>query len=76
MLYQEDGSRAIASENIDFAGSVIALRERAYAASTYDMKYQHTDALGSPVAVTNMAGAVIERNDCEPYGAVIGKPNY
>ena len=39
-------------------------------------KYQHTDALGSPVAVTNAAGTVIERNDYEPYGAVIGKPAY
>jgi hypothetical protein len=39
-------------------------------------KYQHTDALGSPVAVTNASGTVIERNDYEPYGAVIGKPAY
>jgi RHS repeat-associated protein len=38
------------------------------------VKYQHTDALGSPVAVTNEAGAVIERNNYEPYGAIIGKP--
>lgn len=76
VLYQEDGSRAIASENIYFAGSLIALRERAYSGSTYDVKYQHTDALGSPIAVTNQAGTVIERNDYEPYGSVIGKPNY
>lgn len=40
------------------------------------VEYLHTDALGSPVAVTNQAGTVIERNDYEPYGAVIGKPNY
>lgn len=36
----------------------------------------HTDALGSPIAVTNATGAVIERNDYEPYGTIIGKPNY
>ena len=76
VLYQQDDRRAIASENIYFAGSVIALRERAYSGSTYNVKYQHTDALGSPVAVTNQTGAVIERSDYEPYGAVIGKPNY
>ncbi|MCH6484869.1 RHS repeat-associated core domain-containing protein [Pseudoxanthomonas sp. LH2527] len=40
------------------------------------VEYLHTDALGSPVAVTNQAGTVIERSDYEPYGAVIGKPNY
>ena len=76
VLYQQDDRRAIASENIYFAGSLIALRERAYSGSTYNVKYQHTDALGSPVAVTNAAGAVIERNDYEPYGTIIGKPNY
>lgn len=40
------------------------------------VEYVHTDALGSPVAVTNQAGAVIDRNDYEPYGAVIGKPQF
>lgn len=76
ILYQEDFRKSIVSENIYFAGSLIALRERAYSGSTYDVKYQHTDALGSPIAVTNQAGTVIERNDYEPYGSVIGKPNY
>lgn len=76
VAYQQDDRKAIASENIYFAGSVIALRERAYSGSTYVLKFQHTDALGSPVAVTNQAGAVTERHDYEPYGAIIGKPTY
>ncbi|SFV29103.1 RHS repeat-associated core domain-containing protein [Pseudoxanthomonas sp. YR558] len=76
ILYEQDDRKAIASENIYFAGSVIALRERAYSGSTYDLKFQHTDALGSPVAVTNLAGAVTERHDYEPYGTMIGKPTY
>ena len=40
------------------------------------VEYLHTDALGSPVAVTNQAGQVIERNRYEPYGAVIGNPGF
>lgn len=32
------------------------------------VEYVHTDALGSPVAVTNSAGQVIERREYEPYG--------
>lgn len=76
ILYEQNDRKAIASENIYFAGSLIALRERAYSGSTYVLKLQHTDALGSPVAVTNHAGTVIERNDYEPYGAMIGKPSY
>lgn len=45
-------------------------------AQTVTVQYIHTDALGSPVAVTNEAGQVIERTLWEPYGAAIGKPNY
>ncbi|WP_368565103.1 RHS repeat-associated core domain-containing protein [Pseudoxanthomonas sp. UTMC 1351] len=40
------------------------------------VEYIHTDGLGSVVAVTNQAGQVIERLDYEPYGAIIGQPNY
>jgi RHS repeat-associated protein len=68
LMYQE-GSPEGASEHIYLAGSLIATRNNGAS------KYQHTDALGSPVAVTNEAGTVIERNDYEPYGAVIGQPN-
>lgn len=39
----------------------------AHAQST--VEYFHTDALGSPVAVTDAVGNVIERNEYEPYGA-------
>jgi len=35
------------------------------------VEYIHTDALGSPVATTNAAGVVIERQVYEPYGAPI-----
>ncbi|WP_220084388.1 RHS repeat domain-containing protein [Stenotrophomonas maltophilia] len=35
--------------------------------------YIHTDALGSPVAVTDAAGTVVERTDYEPYGSLVGK---
>lgn len=36
--------------------------------------YYHTDALGSPVAITNAAGVVIERTEYEPYGQVLNEP--
>ncbi len=44
-------------------------------ASATTVEYIHTDALGSPVAVTNESAQVIERTEYEPYGAMIGKPN-
>ena len=54
------------------SGSLIARRE----AVGNVVAFQHADALGSPVAVTDGSGNVIERNDYAPYGAVIGKPAY
>ena len=38
------------------------------------VEYIHTDALGTPIAVTNSAGAVIERSVYEPYGQLINRP--
>ena len=34
--------------------------------------WRHVDALGSPVATTNASGAVVERQQYEPYGAAQG----
>ena len=76
LVYQWDDQYPKYSENIYLSGSVIAIRDIAAGSNAVTVKYQHTDALGSPVAVTNEAGAVIERNDYEPYGAIIGKPAY
>jgi len=62
-------------EFVYLAGSLIATIDHHWPSnSVIATRYQHTDALGSPVALTNEAGAVIERNDYEPYGAIIGKP--
>jgi RHS repeat-associated protein len=78
LLYDENyrASGRKANEYVYFGGSLVATRERNIDTNASVIKFQHTDALGSPVAVTNQAGQVIERNDYEPYGAVIGKPNY
>jgi RHS repeat-associated protein len=42
--------------------------------SAQTVEYIHTDALGSPVAVTNASGVVIERTVYEPYGQVLNRP--
>ena len=76
VVYQENHRNSIASEHVYLAGSLIATSERNWVTNVRATKYQHTDALGSPVAVTNASGQVIERNDYEPWGAIIGKPNH
>ncbi|WP_242166346.1 RHS repeat-associated core domain-containing protein [Lysobacter sp. M15] len=71
------------AEYIYLQGSLIAIRERNTVTNVYTTKYQHTDALGSPVAVTDASRAVIaaETNEFEPYGRVANRaltdgPNY
>lgn len=68
MVYEEHSDKPN-GVHVYLAGSLVATRH-----GDGSVKYQHTDALGSPVAVTNEAGQVIERNDYEPYGVIIGKP--
>jgi RHS repeat-associated protein len=68
LYYEQTGKGNF--EQIYLGGSLLAIRNSGV------IKFQHTDALGSPTAVTDTAGAVIERNDYEPYGAIIGKPTY
>ncbi|NUO75108.1 MAG: RHS repeat-associated core domain-containing protein [Lysobacter sp.] len=61
-------------ENIYLAGSLIATVDHNWPSNTViATTYHHTDALGSPVATTNSAGALIERTNYEPYGSAINK---
>ncbi|ALN59379.1 wall-associated protein [Lysobacter enzymogenes] len=62
--------------HIYLGSSLLATVEWNRATGTAETRYYHTDALSSPVAVTNAAGQVVERTDWEPYGAAIGKPSY
>ncbi len=55
------------TEYVYLNGSLLATRNAGA------IKFQHTDALGSPIAVTDTAGQVVERTDYQPYGSPIGK---
>lgn len=76
LLYDHNTKTSLTTEHIYLAGSLLANRETSMATGAVTAKYQHTDALGSPVAVTNMTGAVIDRTNYEPYGTAINKPGY
>ncbi|WP_425521708.1 RHS repeat-associated core domain-containing protein [Xanthomonas vasicola] len=66
LLYEERRGQGTI-EYVYLAGSLLATRTNG------TVTYQHTDALGSPVATTNAAGQVVERTQYAPYGAAIGK---
>jgi len=64
------------SEYITLGGSLVAIRERdtTVTPNVYTTKYQHTDALGSPVAVTDANRVVIEKSEYEPFGQLLNRP--
>ncbi|WP_379654938.1 RHS repeat domain-containing protein [Pseudoxanthomonas sp. UC19_8] len=43
-------------------------------ASAQTVEYIHTDALGTPIAVTDASGNVVERSEYAPYGALLNRP--
>jgi RHS repeat-associated protein len=61
-------------ENVYLGGSLVATIDHDWPNNAVlATKYQHTDALGSPVATTDASGALIERTNYEPYGSAINK---
>jgi RHS repeat-associated protein len=75
LAYQESQPLQKHTDHIYLSGSLVATREVAPATGAITTKYQHTDALGSPVAVSNEAGVVQpgDRTNYDPYGGAIGK---
>lgn len=74
LLYQENHKLGKRIDYIYLGTRLVAQRERPLATSTATLKYQHTDALGSPIAVTNPSKVTIETSEYEPYGQLVNKP--
>ncbi|MBN6100820.1 RHS domain-containing protein [Xanthomonas sp. CFBP 8703] len=43
-------------------------------AAAETVEYVHTDALGTPIAVTDASGNLIETSEYEPYGKLLNRP--
>jgi RHS repeat-associated protein len=55
-------------------GSLVAIHDEDYETDATRTTYQHTDALGSPVATTSESRVVLQRSEYEPYGALLNRP--
>ena len=73
LYYHRDNRSAKHFNNIYLGESLVAIWELPTAGGAVTVKYQHTDALGSPVAVTNASRAVVERTEYEPYGKPVNR---
>jgi RHS repeat-associated protein len=56
------------SEYVYLQGSLLAIRERDVPTAAYTTKYQHTDALGTPIATTSQSRTLLETSEYEPFG--------
>lgn len=53
---------------------LIALLATTLPAFAGSVEYFHTDALGTPVAITDQDGNVLQRSEYEPYGKLLNRP--
>lgn len=76
LVFASDSRKAEWTNYVYLGGSLVATRDRAHSGGAVTVAYQHTDSLGSPVAVTDASRVVLGRTEYEPYGKVInGAPN-
>jgi RHS repeat-associated protein len=72
LFYQQNDREVQNYEYIYLGDDLVATRN--FVGNVVKTKYQHTDALGSPVATTDEAGNVVERTEYAPYGAPLNRP--
>jgi RHS repeat-associated protein len=71
LVYTSDARAAKRTNYVYLGGSLVAFSETPIAGGTATVKYQHTDALGTPIAVTDASKAVIETFEYEPFGQLV-----
>ncbi|HEX7748405.1 MAG TPA: RHS repeat-associated core domain-containing protein, partial [Bordetella sp.] len=77
LMYQRDLRQGKLLNYIYLGGSLVAIADQALWGGTITAKrYQHTDALGTPVAVTDENRNVIERSEYEPYGQLLNRAQH
>ncbi len=68
VMYVSDTRRSRNTAYLYLGNTMVAMRHEAWGTGTVTVSYQHTDALGSPVAETDAGGLVTKRNTYAPYG--------
>jgi len=68
LLFTNDHKTQASTDHIYLSGSLVAARKVPFAGGSAEVTYQHTDALGSPVAFTDAAGTVVRRERMTAWG--------
>ena len=77
LMYQRDLRQGKLLNYIYLGGSLVAIADQGlWGGAVTAKRYQHTDALGTPVAVTDENRNVIERSEYEPYGQLLNRAQH
>jgi RHS repeat-associated protein len=74
LLWQRNERTGQRRNYVYLQGSLLAEDRTPLVGSTETITYQHTDALGTPVATTNASKAVLQTSEYEPYGKLLNRP--
>ncbi|HMB58065.1 MAG TPA: RHS repeat-associated core domain-containing protein [Arenimonas sp.] len=75
VLYTSEARRSQNLSYVYLGNTQVATRNVAWGTGTTTLRYQHTDALGSPVAETDADAHIVKRNTYAPYGEAYGSTN-
>jgi hypothetical protein len=73
LLWERDERASARLQYVYLNGSILATRRRPISDDTETIYYNHNDALGSLVALTDATGAIAQRSDYDPYGALTNR---
>ena len=73
LLFQRDERSSKRRQYVYLGGSLVAESDVPLAGGSATVIYQHTDALGSPVATTDASKTVLQRSEYEPYGYLLNR---
>ena len=73
LLWERDERASARLEYVYLGGSLLATRRRPIGSTSETVYYYHNDALGSQVALTDAAGAVSQRSEYDPFGALTNR---
>ncbi|SOD50479.1 RHS repeat-associated core domain-containing protein [Pseudoxanthomonas wuyuanensis] len=73
LYFHQDNRNGLNYVNVYLGGSLVAIREQPTAGGSATIKYQHTDALGTPIAETDANKTILRKSEYEPYGLLTNR---
>lgn len=74
LLWERDERANARLHYVYLNGTLLATLRRPVGSDTQTVSYNHTDALGSVIALTDGTGAVSQRSEYDPYGGLMNRP--